>query len=465
MEPMQRRPDSISEDCYWLRGGLAETPLRFRGTTKADVVVVGGGFTGLWTAIRLHEADPSLRIALVEQARIGFGASGRNGGYVDATLTHGLSNGMQQFPDEWRDLDREGVGNLREIVTFIKENKIDCDLELTGRMTLASEEYQARELAQMAALANDVGVPLEYKDKSQVHDEIRAGNWIAGLRTPPTRSVMVDPAKLCWALRDHAKAVGIEIYEDSRVTKLQRRAGHVRVHVADGWLDADRVVVATGAYSGWLPSLQLRFVPLFDYALVTQRLTDGQLDYLGWQPRQGLRDAWNWFHYFRLTPDNRLLFGGYQAVYYFGSHVSAEQDLNPRHFGKLERHMRTTFPGLGDVSIDFRWGGPIDSTSRYTMSFPTLWDRRVIGAIGYTGLGVSASRWAAGVVRDMIVRPDSGLLQLKIVRTQPLPFPPEPFRYLGVEAVRLELARADRRQGRRGLILRVMDRAGIGIAS
>jgi glycine/D-amino acid oxidase-like deaminating enzyme len=456
---------SISNDCFWLRRGEVAPQPPLRGSERVDVAIIGAGLTGLWTAIRLKETDASLRIVVLEQGRVAFGASGRNAGYVDASLTHGLVNGMRLFPDEWQILDREGVENLRQTVTFIRANGIECDLEETGRMTIASESYQADELAAMAELAVHAGVALEYRTRVQVEDEIHAGHWLAGLYTPADRAVMIDPAKLCRGLAHYAVSHGIDIHEESRVTRLERLSDGARVHCEQGSVDADRVVVATAAYSGWLPSMRPRFIPLFDYALVTAPLNPTQLAQLGWSRRVALRDAWNWFHYFRLTPDNRLLWGGHQAVYYYGNRVTPTYDLNPSTFGVLENHMRRTFSELAGVDIDCRWGGPIDSTTRFTMTFPSRWGGRVIGAIGYTGLGVGASRWAGGIVRDMILRPDSDLLRLRIVKARQIPFPPEPFRYAAFQAMRMEIARADRRQGRRGPLLRLMDRLGIGIAS
>jgi glycine/D-amino acid oxidase-like deaminating enzyme len=463
--PVERLNTSISEDCFWLRGAAGQPLPPLRGETRADVAIIGGGLTGLWTAIRLHETDASLRIFVLEQARVAYGASGRNAGYVDASLTHGLVNGARLFPDEWQILDREGVENLRQTVAFIRAAGIDCDLEETGRMTVASAPYQVDELGQMAEFAARAGVPLRYLDRAEVEGEIRAGSWLAGLFTPPERAVSVDPAKLCRGLAVHATGLGIEIHEQTGVSRLERLSNGVRVHCAEGSVVADRVVIASGAYSGWLPSLRPRFIPLFDYALVSAPLQPEQLAQLGWRQRVPLRDAWNWFHYFRLTPDDRLLWGGYQAVYYRGSRVEPSYDVSPSAFRVLEQHLHQTFPELAGVGIDFRWGGPIDSTARFAMTFPSMLGGRVVGAIGYTGLGLAASRWAAGIVRDMILRPESDLLRLRIVRSRPVPFPPEPFRSLAFEATRSQLARADSHEGRRGVLLRVMDRLGIGIAS
>ena len=178
-----------------------------------------------------------------------------------------------------------------------------------------------------------------------------------------------------------------------------------------------------------------------------------------------MADANNQFHYFRLTADNRILWGDYDAIYYFGNGVGPQYDRRPTTFAKLEAQFRVTFPQLADIGFPYRWGGAIDMTSRFTVTFGQALGGRLTYALGYTGLGVGASRWAGGIVRDFILRPDSDLLRLRFVQSRPIPFPPEPFRSAAVQAVRWELDRADRNEGRRGLFLRTLDALGIGFDS
>jgi glycine/D-amino acid oxidase-like deaminating enzyme len=178
-----------------------------------------------------------------------------------------------------------------------------------------------------------------------------------------------------------------------------------------------------------------------------------------------MSDGNNQFHYFRLTADDRILWGGYDAIYHFGNGVGPQFDRRPETFARLEGQFRAAFPQLGDLSFPYRWGGAIDTTSRFTVTFGQALGGRLTYALGYTGLGVGASRWAAGVVRDFILRPDSDLLRLRFVQSRPIPFPPEPLRYAAVEVVRHELDRADRNEGRRSLLLRTLDALGIGFDS
>ena len=258
----------------------------------------------------------------------------------------------------------------------------------------------------------------------------------------------------------------MRVHEGTRVTHLARRAGGVTITTANGaMVRAAHVVVATSAYSAWLGRLASRFVPVYDYVLVSDPLTPAQRASIGWQGRQGLSDANNQFHYFRLTADDRILWGGYDAIHYFGSRVSPELDRRPQTFERLEAQFFRAFPQMEGLRFPFRWGGAIDTTSRFTVTFGQTMGGRVTYALGYTGLGVGASRWAAGVVRDFILRPDEDRLQLRLVRSAPVPFPPEPLRSLAVEAVRRELDRADRDDGRRGIILRTLDALGIGFDS
>ena len=465
------RPDPIPEPVsFWLRDpapdGVADPPLAPDERVEVDVAIIGGGFTGLWTAIALTDTDPSLRVVVLEMETIAFGASGRNGGFCEASLTHGLANGIKHFPDELPFLEREGIENLAALVAFTREHDIDCDLEETGTLGFADQAYQVDEFKAWVDEAAEHGEELVFLDRA-AQVVVATSAYSAWLRRlSPGRDILVDPAKLCRGIARVARERGVRIHEGTRVTSLERRAGRVEVRTAGtGMVVADQVVVATSAYSGWLPRLASTFVPVYDYALVSEPLTPDQRDAIGWRRRQGLADANNQFHYFRLTADDRILWGGYDAIHHRGSRVGPELDRRPQTFDKLEAQFFRAFPQLAGLGFPYRWGGAIDTTSRFTVTFGQILGGRVTYALGYTGLGVGASRWAAGVVRDFILRPDEDRLRLRLVTSPPVPFPPEPLRSFAVETVRHELDRADRNEGRRGLILRALDAAGIGFDS
>jgi glycine/D-amino acid oxidase-like deaminating enzyme len=464
---MRRVSDPIS---YWLRdpapADTADPPLAAGEQLDVDVAIVGAGFTGLWSAIALTDTDPSLRVAVFEMETVGFGASGRNGGFCEASLTHGLANGIRHFSDELQTLEREGIDNLQGLIAFTREHGIDCDLEETGTLAFADRPHQVDEFKAWVDEAAEYGEHVEFLDREAARAEVHSPLWHAGLYRPPGRDVLVDPAKLCRGIARVARARGVRLHEHTRIVRIERRAGGVTLWTATGAVvRAAHVVVATSAYSGWLDRLGSTFVPVYDYALVSDPLTAEQRDAIGWRRRQGLSDANNQFHYFRLTADDRILWGGYDAIHYPGSRVGPELDRRVTTFDRLEAQFFRAFPQLEGLGFPFRWGGAIDTTSRFTVTFGLLFGGRAVYALGYTGLGVGASRWAGGVVRDMILRPDQERLRLRLVTSPPIPFPPEPLRSMTVDLVRRELDRADRDDGRRGLILRTLDAIGIGFDS
>ena len=459
-------PDPSAAISYWLRGSRAPTDPPLSGETSAHVVIIGAGFTGLWTALALTDTDPALDVVILEAETVAFGASGRNGGFCEASLTHGLANGIRHFPDELERLEAEGLDNLRGLVDFTREHEIECGLEETGTISLADQPHQVDEFRAWVDEAARYGERLEFMDRTTVQAEIHSPIWQAGLYRPPGRDVLLDPASLCRGLARVARQRGVRIFERTRVDRLERVAGGVVVSAnGDETVRADQVVVATSAYSGWLRRLRPLFVPIYDYVMVSDALSPDQRAAIGWARRQGLSDANNQFHYFRLTADDRMLWGGYDAIHYFGSRVGPELDVRPATFARLEAQFFRAFPGLEGLHFPYRWGGAIDTTTRFTVTFGQTMGGRVTYALGYTGLGVGASRWAGGVVRDMILRPDEDRLRLRIVRTPPIPFPPEPIRSVAVNLVRRDLDRADRAEGRRSVLLKTLDALGIGFDS
>ena len=461
-------PDDVDHPVsHWLTTG-GPTPPRpeLTGAVEADIAIVGAGFTGLWTAIALADTDPSLRIAVLEQEVVGFGASGRNGGFCAASLTHGLANGLLHFPDEIDVLQAEGRRNLAELVAFVRDEGIDAELETTGAIGVATEPWQVADLEGWLDTMAAHGEPGTFLDRDELQATVHSPRFLAGIRQGPDDNVMVNPAKLARGLAVAAERRGVAIHEGTRVERLDRRAGGVRLTTGGGGtVDAARAVVATSAYSAWLRRLEPLFVPVYDYVLLTEPLTPAQRAAIGWAGREGLSDSGYQFHYFRLTADDRILWGGYDAVYHPGNRVIPAHDRRPATFATLEAHFRETFPQLGDVRFTSRWGGAIDTSTRFCVTFGETLGGRVVYALGYTGLGVGAARWAGGVVRDLLIRPDSDLLRLRFVRSSPFPIPPEPLRTPSVALMRHEIAKADANEGRRSLVLRALDAIGIGFDS
>jgi glycine/D-amino acid oxidase-like deaminating enzyme len=231
-------------------------------------------------------------------------------------------------------------------------------------------------------------------------------------------------------------------------------------------VDAGRVALATGAHGGGLlRRLRQYLVPVYDYALMTEPLSAAQLAAIGWRNRQGVGDSANQFHYYRLSADNRILWGGYDAVYYRDGRVAPEHDQREATFAVLAEHFAETFPQLDGIRFTHKWGGAIDACSRFSGFFGTAHGGRLAYAAGYTGLGVGATRFGANVMLDLLTGRPSELTTLKMVRSKPVPFPPEPVRTGVIELTRWSIARADRHEGRRNLWLRTLDRIGVGFDS
>ncbi|MBO4210561.1 NAD(P)/FAD-dependent oxidoreductase, partial [Micromonospora echinofusca] len=440
------------------------------GPTTADLLVVGGGYTGLWAALLAKEENPDRDVLLVEAGTCGWAASGRNGGFCAASLTHGLANGADRFPDEIAELERLGRENLTAIADTIDRYGIDCDFERTGELAVAVEPYQVDGLVADAALAREYGHDVTLLDTDQVRAEVDSPTYLAGL-WDRDRVALLDPARLAWGLRRAVEQLGVRVHEHTRVTDLHRHGPGLRAvtvagtDTAPGTVDAHRVVLATNAFPPLLRRLRHYVVPVYDYALMTEPLTAAQRSAIGWRNRQGLADTGNQFHYYRITTDGRILFGGYDAVYHFGNRMTPALEQRQVTFTALAEHFFTTFPQLSDVRFTHRWGGVIDTCTRFCPFFGTAHGGRLAYAAGFTGLGVGTTRFAARVMLDLLTGEPTPLTRLDLVRSKPLPFPPEPVRAAGIHLTRWSLARADAHAGQRNLWLRTLDRLGLGFDS
>ncbi|MBW3620385.1 MAG: FAD-binding oxidoreductase [Actinobacteria bacterium] len=450
---------------HWLHDRATPATEPLRGDVDADVVIVGGGFTGLWTALQLTEREPAMRIVVLEAEVVGHGASGRNGGFVEASLTHGIANGAAHFPDELDELERLGEQNFRGLVDDVRREGIECHLEQVGTLDVATRSWQIDDLAESAALHRRHGHDVELLGAGDVREELDSPTFLAGLHHRDGGAI-VHPGRLVEGLARVAAGRGVVLHEGSRVTSLVADGAGVRASTDLGSVAADRAVLATNAYSHQVVRRTARhYVPVHDYVLLTEPLTSEQMSRIGWKRRQGCSDSGNQFHYFRLTHDDRILWGGYDAVYAFGNGVGPRYDHRRATYDLLARHFRSTFPQLADVPFDRWWGGPIATTTRFTVAFGDALGGRVLYALGYTGLGVAATRFAGRVLTDRMLDPTSPLLALRFTSTAPFPFPPEPLRSLGVQLTRRAIARADRNDGRRGPWLRALDAVGIGFDS
>lgn len=436
------------------------------GHESCDLLVVGGGYSGLWTALLAKERDPARDVVLLEGEEVGWAASGRNGGFCAASLTHGFGNGLARWPQELTTLERLGQANLDAIEEAVTRYGIDCDFERTGEINVATAPHQVAELEEWAAQARALGLgdQLTLLDRDAVRAEADSPTFLAGL-WDRTGVAMLNPARLAWGLKRACEQAGVRIYEHTPATRLGARGAQAAVATPYGRVRARRVALATNAFPSLLRRVRTYIVPVYDYALMTEPLTEEQRAAVGWRNRQGISDSANHFHYFRITADNRILWGGYDVLYHYGSRVSRDYHQRPETFARLARHFFRCFPQLEGIRFSHRWGGAIDTCSRFSPFFGTALDGRVGYAAGFTGLGVGATRFGAEVVLDLLAGERTERTALEMVRKKPLPFPPEPVRWAGIGITQWSLARSDSRAGKRNLWLRAMDKVGMGFDS
>ncbi|MFD3793960.1 NAD(P)/FAD-dependent oxidoreductase [Streptomyces californicus] len=435
------------------------------GDEHTDLLVVGGGYSGLWTALIAKERDPDRDVVLIEGHEVGWAASGRNGGFCAASLTHGLANGVERWPDEIAKLEELGERNLDAIEAAVARYGIDCEFERTGEIDVATEPHQLQDLREWHEEIVKLGITgVDFLDRDALRAEVDSPTFLGGLWD--RRGVaMLHPAKLAWGLKRACRELGVRIYEHTRGLELARSGEGMAVRTPYGRVFARRVALGTNIFPSLVKRVRPYTVPVYDYALMTEPLTPAQLESIGWKGRQGLGDSANQFHYFRLSADNRILWGGYDAIYPYGGKLNADLDQRPETFLKLAEQFFTCFPQLSGVRFSHAWGGAIDTCSRFTAFFGKAHQGRVAYAAGYTGLGVGSTRFGADVMLDLLSGEETERTRLEMVRSKPMPFPPEPFAWAGIEITRRSLAHADDNGGRRNLWLKTMDKLGLGFDS
>lgn len=449
---------------FWrddLPAGLLPDRPPLVGTHRADLVVVGGGYTGLWTALLATERDPGAKIVIVEAQRVGWAASGRNGGFCEASLTHGHENGMARWPSEMPVLERLGAENLDEIEVAESRYGMDFQFERTGQLSPALEPHQVQWLKDWAAEGEEGVV---YLDEAEVQASVASPTYLAAVWEQRTCGLL-HPARLAAELARVCEERGVEIFERSHVTGLDSSGPGVVVATDAGRVEASRAALATNVFPSLLKRNRLMTVPVYDYVLMTEPLTAEHLASIGWRDRQGIGDMANQFHYYRLTADNRILFGGYDAIYHYGRAVRPEYEHRPATWEKLAGHFFTTFPQLEGLRFTHKWAGAIDTSTQFTAYFGTARERRVAYAAGFTGLGVGSTRFAGEVMLDLLDGVSNERTELAMVRKRPLPFPPEPAAAIGINATRWSLDRADHNEGRRNVLLKTLDALGLGFDS
>lgn len=451
---------------YWPRADVARrvTPIAAsEPPDRCDVLIIGAGYTGLWSAIALLEADPALTVGVVDAAAIGEGPSGCNGGFLEPSLTHGLDNGKRLFPDEYRTLERLARDAVSDFEHFLAADDIACDYQPVGTLECAVADHQRASLDDLAESYRECGWPVQLLDAQQIGGYLHSPKPVAAVRAP-TRGGLLNPYALVHGLAGAAARRGASLVEHHRITDLTRNGVGLLARTENGApIHCDRVILAVdGGARQLLRRTRLLSVPLEDYVMVSEPLTPAQRAGLGWQHREGIADRCGAFTSLRLTADDRLFWGGSEAVYRFGSGRPAR--LQPHRWDRLADDATTWFPQLAGLRWTYRWTGTVHMSASATPVFGSALGGCVHYVAGYTGLGVLASKVAADVLSARVLDIFNEASTSRWANHPPRPFPPEPLRWAGIERARRDIITADR-TGKSTLLLKLLDRLGMGFTS
>ncbi len=432
---------------------------------KCELLIVGGGFTGLWAAIQARERKPQADIILIEQTCIADGASGRCGGFLSSSIAHGETNSEHQFPGEAERLQELGTQNMKEYLETLERYNIDAYYEQVGEMDVALDPESAERLYSVYQEEKSDGEDVVFFDKDAVRAQVNSPAFFAGLWHRGGQDGVIDPARVCWGLKDALLQLGVRIFEGTRLLDIETAGKDgMKASCAGGVIHSDKILMATNAFRSNIGRIRRSIVPVWDYQLATEPLTEEQIDKITWpRTRHALADFNNMFHYFRLTRDNRITWGGGGSVrYYFNGGTDISLMDAPASYEQLAHEFFEYFPQLEGVKFSHKWGGIIATSTRFCMVPGVAYDGRVAWSVGYTGHGVGASRFGARIGIELLGYEPSDILQMQFVTKKAMPWAPEPFRWIGIRLTQRALVKADRNGGKRGLWLKLLDMLNLG---
>ncbi|MCZ3389505.1 MAG: FAD-binding oxidoreductase [Actinomycetia bacterium] len=455
---MDAAPHSIS---YWHDslpdGDLDVQRPALPGDIDADVAIVGGGFTGLWTAYYLAQRDASLRIVVLEKEFAGFGASGRNGGWASAFLpTSWEAVAQESSREEALRMQRAANVAVDVVGKVAADEGIDAHYAKGGYLRLATSPLQWHRLQQQLAHAREwdqTDDDITLLDRREATARIDADGVFGGLYMP--HCAAIHPARMVRGLAAATERRGVTIYEGTEVTAIE--PGVVRT--ALGTVRAEVVVRALEGYTATLPQYRRAMLPMYSLMIATEPLPDHLWDEIGWRDRETLNDDRRFLIYAQRTADGRIALGGRGAPYRWGSRMDPAFE-HPRGVHEALRHsLIKLFPALHDVSVTHRWGGVLGVPRDW---FPAVRFERSTGfatAGGYAGDGVTLTNLAGRTLADLITGTASDLTTLPWVGHESRSFEPEPLRFAGVNAGMRLAAWVDSREERTGRHATVLDKA------
>lgn len=437
---MQRRTDYSDKGLWHATYGPYEPNRPLAGDLQADVAIVGGGFTGMATAYYLLKADPGIKVVVLESEVVGYGASGRNGSFAMTVIGLGLDllvklKGRRRALEGHRYMERavDTVGAL------VEEERLDCDYIRPGFLRMATSPAYVKKIQHEISLAHSLGIAgIEWLDRDEAREQVRSDLYLGAWWEP--RLALVNPLKLVREMKRVAAGLGAEVHEHSPVTRVERGRSF-RLSTPGGTVTAGKLVFATNAYSHLIPEIRRKQIPAWTYVVATEPLSDEQLAAIGWANRQGVEDARNLIHYYRITPDNRLLMGGGPVGFSYGEDM--ERDSNVEAWTHLERHIGQLFPSLKGVRIAHRWGGPFSVTADLTPALGYLGDERAVYSVGCIGHGVAMTHLNGQTIRDLILERRTDLTDAFLVNRRVIPWPGEPARLAISAALRAYLQLED----------------------
>ena len=418
------------------------------GDTDADVAVVGGGMTGLWTALHLKEAAPDCRIVVLEAEVCGFGASGRNGGWCSALFPASLPAleaiaGRDAAVAQWRAM----VDTVTAVGADLDRLGIDAGFAHGGTVTVATSRAHVDRLRHEVDVHRHYGFgpeDLHWCEPSEVTEHVRTPVVHGGTFTP--HCAAVDPARLVRGLARAAEAAGVVVNEQSRV----REIGQGRVRCDGGTVRATTVLRCTEGWTPSLPGAEREVVPLYSLMVATEPLADDVWAQIGLDRRPTFSDGRHLLIYAQRTADGRLAFGGRGAPYHWGSTVRDAFDRDTRVHDQLVRTLHELFPATRDAAITHRWGGPLAVPRDWCASVRLDRATGLGSAGGYVGDGVATTHLAGRTLADLVLGHDSDLVRLPWVDHVSRAWEPEPLRWLGINGGGVVAAAADRREARTG---------------
>ncbi|MDH3635402.1 MAG: FAD-binding oxidoreductase [Gammaproteobacteria bacterium] len=430
--------------------------------TSCDLLIVGGGFCGLWAAIQAKEQNPARDVVLIEAKSVANGASGRPAAIMSTSVMHGIDNTERIFPHDVAELERLGRENMDGFRRTVERYGIDCDLEWGGELKVSIGDEGLSRVEEEYQLYLKYGHEAVKLDKTGVQAEINSPIFHGGAWSTK-RCGTVHPGKLVRGLKQAALELGVRLFENTPHLENHKTRESIVVNTPGATITARKVLLATNAWAAGHRHISRRVAAIRDRIVVTEPLTEGQMQRVGWQHRQGIYDTRTQLNYMRLTADNRILFGG-RLDYFFGNDTDPALDKTPQPFIRLVQSFYRTFPQLADeIRFSHAWSGPIGLTTRMAVHYQKYHDGDMVFAGGYSGFGVTASRFGARIGLAILDQLDIPETRMQFARTMPNYIPPEPFRWIGAKITMYALDSFDEKGGWRKLWIAMVQKMGFPI--